>query len=94
MKDVGIFMAIWSFFTLIWYILWRFGIFYGDLVYFFLFWYIATRKIWQPSAALINQGDAIMNWIFVGPELDRGGTELKESPNWNCFLPIFMGCDF
>jgi hypothetical protein len=27
----------------IWYILWRFGIFYGDLVYFMAIWYILWR---------------------------------------------------
>jgi hypothetical protein len=36
--------AIWYIFV-IWYILWWFGIFYGDLVYF-----LYQRRIWQPRS--------------------------------------------
>jgi hypothetical protein len=48
------FMAIWLFychlvyFMAIWYILWPFGIIFGD---FFPFWYVVPRKIWQPCWA-------------------------------------------
>jgi hypothetical protein len=40
--------------SVIWYILWPYGIFLtiwltsGDLVYFYTLWYIESRKIWQP----------------------------------------------
>jgi hypothetical protein len=41
MEDVGIFYGHLVYFTVIWYILWYFGIF-------FPFWYVAPRKIWHP----------------------------------------------
>jgi hypothetical protein len=34
--------------TVIWNILWHFGILYSHLVYFPPFWYVGPRKIWQP----------------------------------------------
>jgi hypothetical protein len=48
MEDVGIFNEPLIYFTGIWYILWTFGIFCGDLEYFFPFWYVVPGKIWQP----------------------------------------------
>jgi hypothetical protein len=51
------FTAIWS----ILYILWRLGIFYGNLVYFPRFWYIVPRKIWQPW--LSKKPDEIRNFV-------------------------------
>jgi hypothetical protein len=55
MEDVGTVYGHLVYFTLIWYILWRFGIhiswsfgiFYGHLVYFSPFWYIVPRKIYR-----------------------------------------------
>jgi hypothetical protein len=49
-------MVIWyTYFTVIWYVSSRFGIFYDYLVYFYPFWYVVTRKIWHPCAAGQNQ---------------------------------------
>jgi hypothetical protein len=48
MEDVGMFYGHLVYFTLIWSILWSFGICLGYLVYFSTFWYVVPRKIWQP----------------------------------------------
>jgi hypothetical protein len=49
MEDVGTYIyrnLVYS--TVIWYILWKIGIFYGTVVYFFRVLVLCPRKIWQP----------------------------------------------
>jgi hypothetical protein len=48
MENVGIFYGHLEYFTAIWYNLWPFGIFCGNLVYFLRFGMFGPRKIWQP----------------------------------------------
>jgi hypothetical protein len=48
MEDVSIFYGHLFNFTDIWYTLWTYGIFCGNLVFFPPFWYVVPRKIWQP----------------------------------------------
>jgi hypothetical protein len=69
MQDFGLFMAIWStYFTAIWYVLWpfvlfygqidflwTFGIFYGYLVYFFRFGILYPKNL----ATLQQNGSAV-----------------------------------
>jgi hypothetical protein len=46
-------------FTVIWYILWPFGVFYTWLLGIFsLVWYLVPRKIWQPW--LVGDPETVM----------------------------------
>jgi hypothetical protein len=70
MKDVGKFCLFYChlvFVVVIWYLLWLFGIFCGNLVYFYPFWNVLPRKIWQPWSA----GGAIEEFFGfeIGPTL-------------------------
>jgi hypothetical protein len=63
MEDVGIFFGHLVYFTVVWYILWQFGIIVGYLVYFLPFRYVVAIKIWQPRTKLPKILGAIISWL-------------------------------
>jgi hypothetical protein len=56
MRDVFLyFMAILVYITVIWYILWPFGILYDHLVYFMAIWYIFGHLVYFPRIGMLPQ---------------------------------------
>jgi hypothetical protein len=57
MEKIGILNGHLEHITDIWYIVWPFWQFCGNLVYFSPFWSIESRKIWQPCSETSSEAD-------------------------------------
>jgi hypothetical protein len=64
-RCVGILFVHLVYFMTIWYILWPFGIFYGDLVYLLPILVCCTNRIWQPCLGMkLPTKNVIINiWV-------------------------------